>query len=327
MNWYSLIYGLHVHSNLCIPGAVATAIAPNRPADVQVIWGAFPDSIAELLAAAREPYYTSPWLDERGNSHLQVDKLASGTYFHLQYSEGVQFICDCAGTQVWGNWTDELTLDYAALYFLGPILGFLLRLRGTTCLHASCIAVGDCALALVGVSGAGKSTTAAAFAARGYQVLSDDVSPLIEKEGIFHIIPGYPRLRLWPESVEVLCGDREAQPKLAPNYDKRYLALNPDNFSLHPLPLKALYFLDWSSEVTGNPSLIACPPTEGFVKLVANTYRNELLDKAMRQQEFQTLSHLASQIPLRRLVSYRDLRKLSLLCDLILEDFQAVTRI
>ena len=124
----------------------------------------------------------------------------------------------------------------------------LLRRRGITCLHASCVVVGETALALVGQSGAGKSTTAAALSARGYSVISDDVLPLKEVEDRFYAIPGYPRLRLWPTSVEALYGHREAQPQLAPNFDKRYLALSPDNFSFDPLPLKAIYFLNWNSE-------------------------------------------------------------------------------
>jgi hypothetical protein len=320
VSWQSLIYGLYIRANLPIPGLPELSTTANRPIELEVTFGEFPDWLRNLLELEPEEYYVSPWRDEAGEPHLKLYKLAGGAYFHFQYQEGVEFACDSQGKRVWGTWKEELTLEYAALYFLGPIMGFLLRRRGITCLHASCLAVGESALALVGVSGAGKSTTAAALSARGLAVLSDDVLPLIEKEGEFYGIPGYPRLRLWPESVEALYGDREAQPQLAPNYNKRYLALSPGNFSLHPFPLKAIYFLDWSSQGDA-PTIITCPPAEGFMNLVANTYRNELLDKEMRQQEFVCLSRLANRIALRRISAYRDLAKLSLLCDSILEDF------
>jgi hypothetical protein len=326
VSWYSIIYGLHIRANLPIAGVPEVPAIANREIDIDLNWGEFPGWLRELLEQEPAEYYVSPWRDEAGEPHLKVYTLAAGNYFHFQYQErqeGVEFACDSQGKRVWGAWTGDLTLEYAALYFLGPILGFLLRQRGTTCLHASCLAVGEEALAIVGVSGAGKSTTAAALSARGFPVLSDDVLPLIEKEGAFYGIPGYPRLRLWPESVEVLCGHREAQPQLAPNYDKRYLALSPDNFSLRPLPLRAIYFLDWSSE-GDTPAIIACPPAEGFMSLVANTYRNELLDKEMRQQEFVCLSRLSNRVALRRISAYRDLAKLSLLCDLILQDFESL---
>ena len=53
-----------------------------------------------------------------------------------------------------------------------------LRLRGVPALHASAVAVGGAALAVVGSAGAGKSTTAAARAARGHAVVADDVLAL-----------------------------------------------------------------------------------------------------------------------------------------------------
>lgn len=324
MSWHSIVYGLYVRANLPIPGAPEVSALANQEIDLEVQWGEFPDWLRQLLGQEPAEYYASPWRDEAGEPHLKIYVLAAGTYFHFRYREGVEFVCEAEGKNVWGTWREVLTLDYAALYFMGPVLGFLLRRRGITCLHASCLAVGGEALALVGVSGAGKSTTAAALAARGLAVVSDDVLPLREEGGMFYGIPGYPRLRLWPESVEILCGSREAQPQLAPNYDKRYLALSPESFSLRPVPLRAVYFLDWRSE-GDTPTIIGCPPAEGFTSLVANTYRNELLDRAMRQQEFFCLSRLVNRVALRRISAYRDLVKLPLLCDLIMEDFASVT--
>src|SRR5690348_16585408 len=102
-------------------------------------------------------------------------------------------------------------------------MGFVLRLRGALCLHASSVAVGDSAVALVGLPGAGKSTTAAAFACAGFSVLSDDVVALADEGPQFYVHPGYPRVNLWPDSVQELFGSEDALPRITPTWDKRYL--------------------------------------------------------------------------------------------------------
>jgi len=60
----------------------------------------------------------------------------------------------------------------------GTVVAFLLALRGQFVLHGSAVALGDSALAFVGVSGQGKSTMAAMFCAAGASLVTDDVLPL-----------------------------------------------------------------------------------------------------------------------------------------------------
>ncbi|NJM24074.1 MAG: AAA family ATPase [Richelia sp. SM1_7_0] len=75
------------------------------------------------------------------------------------------------------------------------MLGTALRLQGKICLHSSVIAVDNRAIAIIGASCAGKSTTAAALAKRGYPILASDIAVLYDC-GAFKVQPGYPRLRL-----------------------------------------------------------------------------------------------------------------------------------
>ena len=126
-----------------------------------------------------------------------------------------------------------------------PVIAFALRLRGVTCLHASSIAVGGHAIGLLGQPGAGKSTTAAAFARLGYSILSDDVAVLDYRGDRFLVPPGYPRNNLWPDSVRALFGSEDALPKITATWGKRYLPLdqNGHRFQESPLPLGAIYML------------------------------------------------------------------------------------
>ena len=271
--------------------------------------------------------YTSPFKDEQGNCNLRVWQINRGQHFHLRYNDDTQFFVDRKGTEIWAIWPDNLTLEDTATYLLGPILGFVLRLRGTVCLHASAIAIEGKAIALVGRSEAGKSTTAAAFAQRGYSVLSEDVVALVDRTDGFLVEPAYPRIRLWDSSVRSLYGTPEHLPRIVPSHptwDKRYLDLTQtgDRFQKEPLPLVGIYYLDLRSNNSDCPRIEPIPTQSQLMTLVSNTYTNYLLNKQQRAQEFEVLSRLVKQVPVRQIIPHADIDKLPHLLDTILEDFR-----
>ena len=73
-----------------------------------------------------------------------------------------------------------------AEFVAGPVLAVLLEQRGAFVLHASAVAIDDrVAIAFSGLSGAGKSTTAALFAASGFALVADDIVPLrLDHDGV-----------------------------------------------------------------------------------------------------------------------------------------------
>jgi hypothetical protein len=95
----------------------------------------------------------------------------------------------------------------------------VLRLRGVICLHASAVNINDRSVIFVGSEGAGKSTMAAAFARQGFFVLSDDIVALSEYGREFRALPACPRVNLWPDSVEILYGSREALPRITAGWE------------------------------------------------------------------------------------------------------------
>ena len=243
----------------------------------------------------------------------------------MLYCDGTEFFVNREGSQVWATWPDSLTLEDTATYLLGPVLGFVLRLRGVTCLHASAVAVGDRVIALMGPANAGKSTTAAAMARLGCPVLTDDIVALTEDAGIFGVQPGYPQLRLWPDSVALLYGAEDALPALTPTWDKRALDLNRNGYSFQcrPLPLAAIYVLDERSR-NPEPRIGGIHGRESLLTLLANTYVGYLLDAKMRGQQFESLGRLMASVPVRRVVPSADPAHLSRLCTRILDDCEAL---
>jgi hypothetical protein len=89
-------------------------------------------------------------------------------------------------------------------YLLGPAFALLLRQRGFLVLHASAVAVGQEAWIFLGASRWGKSTFAAALCRHGARLLSDDVTAVTLHGGRPMASPGYPQIKLWPDSAEAL---------------------------------------------------------------------------------------------------------------------------
>jgi energy-coupling factor transporter ATP-binding protein EcfA2 len=288
--------------------------------------GERPPWVSPSRLSETEPRYSSPYRDDRGEPILRVWRIREGAFYRLLYADGTEFFVDCAGTEVWATWPPESTLEDTATYLLGPILGLVLRLRGTVCLHASAVAVEGKAVALLGPAGAGKSTTAAAFAQLGYPIFSDDVVPLFEREEQILVQPAYPHLRLWPDSVNSLFGSAEALPRLTPTWDKRYYDLleNGERFQRDPLPLAAIYILGDRSEDPAAPFVEIISARDGLMTLVANTYVNYLLDKEMRAREFEMLSRVVRRVPVRRVRPHSNPSAVARLCQVILDDFRAM---
>jgi hypothetical protein len=275
-----------------------------------------------------QAHYISPFQDAKGDPTLVVWKVGDGRYFRLLYADGTEFLVSRSGAKVWATWLEPLTLADTATYLLGPILGVVLRLRRAVCLHASAIALGGWAVVLVGPSGAGKSTTAAAFARRGFPVLSDDVSALDVRNKTLLVHPGNPRLRLWSQSVQALFGTPEALPRLTPNWDKLCLDLEGNDFAFQdtPLPLGAVYVLGNRSGDSEAPYVELPSPQERFLELVRNGYVAPWLYCAENVMDFELFGTLVRCVPVRRVVPHEDSTRLPVLCQTILDDFQGILR-
>jgi len=332
VNFTYVVFGLLLRCNLQLPeltpvDPASAVLWPERSANctVTVHLKMSPHSSETVGSASEQLNYVSPYKDQEGNPPLRIWRATDGTYLRLAYFDGTQFWLDQKGSHVWATWSDNLTAEDAASYLLGPVLGLLLRLRGMTCLHASAMVIGECAVAFVGPAGAGKSTTAAALARRGHAVLSDDVATLAENNGSFFVYPGYPYLSLWPESMESLYGSAEAFPRFSQNYQKRCLSLKKNEllFEERPIPLAAVYILS-ERRCDPAPILVDMSPQTAFFALIANTFATNVLDGPARAKEFELLGRLVPRVAVRRLHAHEEARRLPDLCERICDDVQGI---
>jgi hypothetical protein len=305
------IYGITLSSNRQLPGLMAISPAP---ADIEF----------ELTE-------TGPVVSPQPATGWQINReqKLDGTY-ELSYSDNgmVEFQISPSRQKISAR--TNLPLPEVTAILLGAVLGSALRLRGTPCLHSSAIAVGNKAIALIGAKGAGKSTTAAAFAKRGYPILADDVAVLTQKDNSFLVHPGYPRLRLWPNAVNALYGSEVGLSRVMRQIDKRYVELNAENaavqwrFQAQPANLAAIYFLEPRQLELATPAIAPIPSKIGLMMLLEHCYPYFLtLDRDRQYREFIFLGRLAATVPLRKVDRPDELTKLPQICDAILDDIKS----
>jgi hypothetical protein len=240
------------------------------------------------------------------------------------YCDGAEFVIDATASEIFGISRSALTLDDLLVYLQGPILGFVLRLRGTTCLHASAASFDGRAFGIMGAGGGGKSTSAAILARMGLPVLTDDVLALVDRDTAFEVQPGLPRVLLWSESVRALFGDPEALPRIVGTWDKRYLDLTLPGyrFAQQATPLAALYALGERLAPDAPTQITELRGAEAMPYLLANTYANDFLDAGQRARELEVLCRLASHLPVRLVRAPDDRARATDVCEAILADFR-----
>jgi hypothetical protein len=286
-------FGLVLDTPEALPGL--SAAGPEDRPDLHITL--HPRADTELLRDGA--WYRASLPGDNGTPVLIIHAPAEGRdAWRLRYDDGTTFYISPDVGRIDCHWPDSLTLEDTATYLLGPIIGFALRLRGHTILHASCVDIDGEGAVFVGAAGQGKSTLAAAFSQSGRPVLTDDVCLLERAEGRWSVQPAYPRVRLWAPSVEGLFGAEDALPLLTPNWHKRGLDLEGDVAPApgEPLPIGAVFVLEDRGE-RAEVEVERVPAKDALLRLVPDVYNRYLTDGQMRGRDFDTLSALVADVP------------------------------
>jgi hypothetical protein len=319
-------YGLTCVSNASISGFCSQPVT-SQSFDSDIVLdlvSVSPDWFGATLSSTVSTLYAKPISAENADSGCTVKVLGAEEAFELTYADGTRFLIDGSARRVWGHCPPGFGIDFLATYLRGPVMGFILRRRGVTALHASALNISGHGIVLCGESQSGKSTIAAALALKGVPVLCEDVTALRVSDDAFCVEPGYAQVGLWPDAVEMLFGTSDALPRLTPTWEKCFLALNGERAGFEPRerPLAVIYLLAPRTASEDAPWIEQISPREAILGLVQNTYMNWLLDRKQRAAEFDFLSRLVTRIPVRRIVPHTDPARIAALCGLIVADAQ-----
>jgi hypothetical protein len=303
--------GLTIASAIAIPGLPPATSA--RPPDIRI-------HVESKPAWTDVPFHTihaSPYHTEHGRPIVTVGRADAG--FHLDYADGTHIWVDPAGTEVWCMSAPGATLADTATYLIGPVLGFALRRRGALALHASGVVVDGEAMLMVGPHAAGKSTTAAAFTARGCGLVADDVTHLRCGQDGWLAARYQTGIRLWPDAVALLLGDGADLPRATPTWNKRVMTvMAPADVVPPAVRVRSIVFLDPREAGSQAPRLTVVGKAEAVVRLATHSSASHLLDEELRKAEFTALGDLVQQVTCVSAVPSSDAGRLQTLVDLLL---------
>ena len=197
------------------------------------------------------------------------------------------------------------------LNIVGNIMAIVLYQRGLLALHASVVEINHGAIAFLGVSGRGKSTTAAAFHAKGYTITNDDVAPVTLSQKPPTITPGFPQFKMCRKIADYLGYDYESLNFLCPGLNKRGYRQTQD-ISQIPLPIHHLYVL--ADDIELGIELI--PPQQAVIELSRYAHP-ETLYYSKDPAHFLQCAALAQTCKIYRLKRPRDLSSLPKLVELV----------
>ncbi len=133
-------------------------------------------------------------------------------------------------------------------YLAGFGMAFLALQRGLLPIHSSSLMKDGEAVLISGDSGAGKSTTTAAYIEEGYSLMADDITFVgADDEGNVLAYPGFPYQKLCRNEVEKRHDGEEGLIYIDEDRDK-FLVPWRGLYSPNPKPLKGIIFLSLTNE-------------------------------------------------------------------------------
>lgn len=283
-------------------------------------------ALPELLPQSREAEVDEPdvriSLGRVGVNSIKHDDVV-GLERNLSDSAGIQVLnvpdiglfIVCEGRKVIIDPIPGVDEDSIRLFLLGTVFGVLLFQRKMLVLHGNAVRIGNRCVVCVGDSGSGKSTLAAGFMRRGYDILADDVVPIGDG---YHALPGFPRIKLWRDTIDQLGIDADSLKHIRPGVEKFNYPLF-EQFADKRLPVRWIYVL----EKHDKPEIVFEPISgfQSFKQLYKNTFGVHFIhNMAIDAEHLEFCAGLARNVRLARVIRPQQGFELEMLIDHILTD-------
>ena len=273
------IYGLHVRSSVALPfnrlrvcdsfcasppssqqgprlAPVAPVVVVQSAADVTIRLGTVP---RELPNAPGRSIGQAFWEARHGAFLMRYEGVARYLVTH-----GRDVL-----VEPWGGSDDDI-----GCIFAGTPLTALLQQRGMATFHAAAVQTTDGAALLLGESGDGKSTLAAALVERGYALVADDVTAVVVNRAVAAAVPGFNSLRLWKATLDKMRVAHRARSRVRGTLEKYWVPA--PHFCSESLPVSAAFVL--TPQNRQDIRIESMPPREAFRMLTRHTHRRRVMD-------------------------------------------------
>lgn len=239
------------------------------------------------------------WRPPRFPTHVRL--YADGARYRLWIEDAGSFRVDPGASRLVVPAGGDPVRREERLWGLPMLLFFLAR--DDLPLHAAAVQVGGRAVILAAPRRAGKTTLAAAFAASGHRVLSEDLA-CVRRGPSPAVIPGPAMLRIRRDVADRLevPGARE----LGRDEDRVHLSLESGRGDCDPVPVAGVAFLHEGDTDPRTERVETPQALRDLWALSFNLPRDE-----DRERSFRAVADLASRVPawrLRRRLRVEDLR-------------------
>ncbi|KQV75305.1 hypothetical protein ASC61_10000 [Aeromicrobium sp. Root344] len=182
--------------------------------------------------------------------------------------------------------------DHVAHLVLDHVVPQWLAMRGDLVLHAGAVQTpGGSAVAFVGESGRGKSTTTTGLAQLGWRFVADDACRVVSAGSSHEIVPSYPGVRLLAPSRAALVPELPSTP-MADGATKH--RVTPDIRSVTgPAPLSLVVELGSNAELAAHRMTLS----ESTACLARHSFYLAASQDAVATQTFLLASALAMDVP------------------------------
>src|SRR5260221_3261738 len=265
--------------------------------------GRLADAECSIASGLEPPPGAAAWFQEwrlpGGRRWMSIGRVAGG--YLLRFPGQADFVVRGDGARIAIHADARLPEETLRHLLIDQVLPLMLSRRGRLSLHASAVHLpGIGTVGFVGETGRGKSTLAAALAARGGRIVTDDCLTIDFARGAAYAVPGYPGLRLWPGLAANPLLRAAASRRVAHYSRKRRVHRGALPFHGRPSPVRALFLLS-SRARAGAPSIRRCRASARLIGLQRFAYVLDVEDRTALAGLFGGLARLATTVPVVRL--------------------------
>lgn len=214
----------------------------------------------------------------------------------------------------------EASDETVRLFLFGSAVGTVLHLNQVLALHGSAVRLPDGGVAVfTGVSTAGKSTLAAALAAKGYAAMADDIVAVhFDGAGQAWVHPGLCRTKLWNDALALLDLQKDSGQQVRPHLEKYSMPMQAWG-----QPERLTHVYELLPVERGDLTIQSVKGLEKLKLLDRQTFRPNFVEAmGLKPGHLQRLGRLAPQVQTAQITRPRGLPTLDQIIDLLEQDWK-----
>lgn len=230
----------------------------------------------------------------------EIDALDEGGARLAGHAKGLFVYCALHGSKLIVCPDRDVDVRYLRSVIGGELIAIALRQRGLLPLHASCIARDGRAIAFVGASGWGKSTTALYFTQHDYDLIGDDITVVDVNGPVPQVRPGPSHVKLETASIRALFGRKDVSSSRAHGRTKKRLLHDATSRARGSHELAAIYLLE--GEGRSETRVVPLPARQQLIELLRHTRGSRIeWNVAFKKNHLAQCERVVKRVPMRLL--------------------------